>query len=46
MPGVTRQALLDLCREWGEFDVTERTFHMHELEEAIEDGRVKEMFGR
>jgi len=45
LPGVTRQALLDLCREWGEFDVTERVYTMDELVEAIEDGRVKEMFG-
>eukprot|EP00729_Bicosta_minor_P019375 gene19375-32432_t len=37
LPGVTRQALLDLCREWGEFDVTERVYTMDELVEAIED---------
>ena len=39
LPGVTRQALLDLCREWGEFDVTERVYTMDELVEAIEDGQ-------
>ena len=45
LPGVTRQALLDLMREWGEFEVTERAFTMDELAKAMDEGRVKEMFG-
>ena len=31
--------------QWGQFKVTERTFTMPELQAAIEDGRVKEIFG-
>ncbi|TSQ23977.1 Branched-chain-amino-acid aminotransferase, cytosolic [Bagarius yarrelli] len=45
LPGVTRQSLLDLAREWGEFKVTERTLVMKELLEALKGGRVLEVFG-
>jgi branched-chain amino acid aminotransferase len=45
LPGVTRQSILDLAREWGEFRVTERPFTMQELRRAIKDGRVHESFG-
>ncbi|XP_036408556.1 branched-chain-amino-acid aminotransferase, mitochondrial [Megalops cyprinoides] len=45
LPGVTRQSLLDLAREWGEFKVTERTMGMNELLEALDAGRVLEVFG-
>ncbi|MED6285516.1 Branched-chain-amino-acid aminotransferase, mitochondrial, partial [Characodon lateralis] len=45
LPGVTRQSLLDLARTWGEFKVTERTMAMKELLEALDAGRVLEVFG-
>ncbi|MEQ2178707.1 hypothetical protein GOODEAATRI_016909, partial [Goodea atripinnis] len=45
LPGVTRQSLLDLARAWGEFKVTERTMAMKELLEALDAGRVLEVFG-
>ncbi|XP_062841036.1 branched-chain-amino-acid aminotransferase, mitochondrial [Trichomycterus rosablanca] len=45
LPGVTRQSLLDLAREWGEFKVTERKVVMKELMDALKAGRVKEVFG-
>ncbi|KAJ8347280.1 hypothetical protein SKAU_G00286810 [Synaphobranchus kaupii] len=45
LPGVTRQSLLDLAREWGEFKVTERTLEMKELMQALDSGRVLEVFG-
>uniref|UniRef100_A0AAR2IZT6 Branched-chain-amino-acid aminotransferase, mitochondrial n=1 Tax=Pygocentrus nattereri TaxID=42514 RepID=A0AAR2IZT6_PYGNA len=45
LPGVTRQSLLDLAREWGEFKVTERTVVMKEFLEALKAGRVREVFG-
>ncbi|XP_064171172.1 branched-chain-amino-acid aminotransferase, mitochondrial [Anguilla rostrata] len=45
LPGVTRQSLLDLAREWGEFKVTERTLDMKELLQALDAGRVLEVFG-
>ncbi|XP_068193902.1 branched-chain-amino-acid aminotransferase, mitochondrial [Antennarius striatus] len=45
LPGVTRQSLLDLARNWGEFRVTERTMGMKELLQLLDAGRVLEVFG-
>jgi len=45
LAGVTRQSVLDLANEWGQLTVSERTFTMPELQAAIQDGRVKEIFG-
>lgn len=45
LPGVTRQSMLDLSRQWGEFKVSEKVFFMPELVEAIKEGRVLEAFG-
>merc|ERR1719158_1006980 len=45
LPGVTRDSILHLAREWNEFKVSERTVTMKELQEAVEKGRVVEMFG-
>ena len=45
LPGVTRDSLLTLAREWGEFQVTERTFTIDELCKAVDEGRVYESFG-
>uniref|UniRef100_A0A673WSV5 Branched-chain-amino-acid aminotransferase n=1 Tax=Salmo trutta TaxID=8032 RepID=A0A673WSV5_SALTR len=45
LPGVTRQSLLDLAREWGEFKVTERTMGMKELLGALHSGKITEVFG-
>ena len=45
LPGVTRDSLLTLAREWGEFKVTERTFTIDELCKAVDEGRVYESFG-
>nr|KAF6493754.1 branched chain amino acid transaminase 1 [Rousettus aegyptiacus] len=45
LPGVTRQSILDLAREWGEFKVSERYLTMDDLITALEQNRVREMFG-
>ncbi|NXS47828.1 BCAT1 protein, partial [Balaeniceps rex] len=45
LPGVTRQSILDLARNWGEFKVSERYITMSDLTAALEEDRVKEMFG-
>ncbi|XP_062337161.1 branched-chain-amino-acid aminotransferase, mitochondrial [Osmerus eperlanus] len=45
LPGVTRQSLLDLARQWDEFKVTERTMTMRELLGALASGQVLEVFG-
>uniref|UniRef100_A0A8C0BMH2 Branched-chain-amino-acid aminotransferase n=1 Tax=Buteo japonicus TaxID=224669 RepID=A0A8C0BMH2_9AVES len=45
LPGVTRQSILDLARNWEEFKVSERYITMSDLTAALEENRVKEMFG-
>ncbi|KAI9295048.1 branched-chain amino acid aminotransferase II [Neoconidiobolus thromboides FSU 785] len=45
LPGVTRSSILGLARQWGEFKVSERRINMKELEEALKENRVIEMFG-
>nr|XP_045234852.1 branched-chain-amino-acid aminotransferase, mitochondrial isoform X3 [Macaca fascicularis] len=45
LPGVVRQSLLDLAQTWGEFRVAERTITMKQLLRALEEGRVREVFG-
>ncbi|WKY16215.1 hypothetical protein Q1695_001140 [Nippostrongylus brasiliensis] len=45
LPGVTRDSLLELAREWGEFKVSEKSFTMHDLKKALDEGRLFEMFG-
>jgi branched-chain amino acid aminotransferase len=45
LPGVTRDSILQLARDWGEFEVTERVYYLKEVLEAIKDGRMIESFG-
>uniref|UniRef100_A0A8C6HB57 Branched-chain-amino-acid aminotransferase n=1 Tax=Mus spicilegus TaxID=10103 RepID=A0A8C6HB57_MUSSI len=45
LPGVTRQSILELAQQWGEFKVCERHLTMDDLATALEGNRVKEMFG-
>lgn len=45
LPGVTRQSLLDLARDWGEFPVSERRVVMCDFLTALKEGRVIEVFG-
>jgi branched-chain amino acid aminotransferase len=45
LPGVTRDSILQLSRQWGEFTVSERPVTMRELCVASEEGRIVEMFG-
>ena len=46
LPGVTRDSILYLAREWGDdMDVSERSLTMAELTEAAGDGRLLEAFG-
>jgi branched-chain amino acid aminotransferase len=40
LEGVTRRSVLDLTRKWGDFKVTEATFSMPELRDAIKSGNV------
>jgi branched-chain amino acid aminotransferase len=45
LPGVTRDSILALSRGWNEFAVSERMLSIHEIIEAINNGRVIEAFG-
>ncbi|KAM9311000.1 branched-chain-amino-acid aminotransferase, cytosolic-like [Gastrophryne carolinensis] len=45
LPGVTRRSILDLASKWGEFKVSERCMTMADLVVALEERRVREMFG-
>ncbi|CAL1271716.1 unnamed protein product [Larinioides sclopetarius] len=45
LPGITRQSLLDLAREWNEFKVSERPITMKEVIQAKAEGRLLEIFG-
>jgi len=45
LPGVTRDSILKLCRSFGEFDVTERQYTLHEVMDACTEGRMIEAFG-
>jgi len=45
LPGITRRSILELARQWGEFDVVERSFTMPQVVAALKEGRVHEMFG-
>jgi branched-chain amino acid aminotransferase group II len=45
LPGVTRDTVLSLVRNWSEFEVSERPIHWREIEETIAENRMLEMFG-
>jgi len=45
LPGVTRQSLLELAAGWREFDVVERPIFMHDIERALNEHRLLELFG-
>jgi branched-chain amino acid aminotransferase len=45
LPGVTRDSILQLARQWGEFDVVERHYTLKEVIAAVEEGRMIEAFG-
>ncbi|KAI9485823.1 MAG: aminotransferase [Benjaminiella poitrasii] len=45
LPGVTRDSIIGLAKEWNEFEVKERGMTMPELRDLVKAGRVVEMFG-
>jgi len=45
LPGVTRKSILELCRQWNEFKVSEADWTINQLLKALKDQRVIEMFG-
>nr|CAG4645495.1 EOG090X051P [Lynceus sp. MCZ IZ 141354] len=45
LPGVTRLSLLEMSRQWNEFEVSERKITMKEVIRALESKRLLEIFG-
>jgi branched-chain amino acid aminotransferase len=45
LPGITRDSILSLTRDWGEFDVSERHITVREIRQAAAEGRLCEVFG-
>uniref|UniRef100_A0A5S6QQL8 Branched-chain-amino-acid aminotransferase n=1 Tax=Trichuris muris TaxID=70415 RepID=A0A5S6QQL8_TRIMR len=45
LPGVTRQTIIELAKEWDEFSVVEKHYTMAELLKALQENRVIEIFG-
>ena len=44
LPGITRNSVLQLCRDWG-MEVEERRISVDELLQAQKDGKLEECFG-
>ena len=44
LPGITRDSVLTLCRDWG-YKVSERKISVEELLEAQKTGKLEEVFG-
>lgn len=44
LPGVVRNSLLALAKEWNQFEVTERTFTMKEVIRLLSEGRVRKIY--
>uniref|UniRef100_A0A2M3Z096 Branched-chain-amino-acid aminotransferase n=1 Tax=Anopheles braziliensis TaxID=58242 RepID=A0A2M3Z096_9DIPT len=45
LPGITRDSIVQLCHQWGEFSVREEKFTMPLVKELAKEGRLLEMFG-
>lgn len=45
LPGITRDSIIRMCREWGEFTIKEEKFTMPLIKKLAKQGRLLEMFG-
>jgi branched-chain amino acid aminotransferase len=45
LPGITRDSIMQLAKQWGELQVTEDRLTMCDLAQAIDENRVYEAFG-
>jgi len=45
LPGITRDSVLTMTREWNEFKVTEKRITMKEVQKALKENRLVEIFG-
>lgn len=44
LPGITRKSCIEILKDWG-YNVSERRLSIDEVEEAADNGQLKEMFG-
>lgn len=44
LPGITRKSCIEILKDWG-YKVSERRLSVFEVEEAADNGQLKEMFG-
>ncbi|XP_059490335.1 branched-chain-amino-acid aminotransferase, cytosolic [Neocloeon triangulifer] len=45
LPGITRQSIIELALQWGEFKVVERKITMPEVQQLLNEKRLLELFG-
>lgn len=45
LPGVTRDSIIQLAKMWGDFEVSETHYTLHDVIDAVEEGRMVEAFG-
>ena len=45
LPGVTRLSILELTKNWNEFEISERKLTIHEILEGAKSGTLLEVFG-
>lgn len=43
LPGITRDSILQLTRQWGRFKVTEDIFTMPDVCQLVNEGRVSKL---
>ena len=43
LPGITRDSIIALAKEWRDFKVTERNFNMFELTKLLKENRVSRL---
>jgi branched-chain amino acid aminotransferase len=41
LPGVTRDSIIYLCKQWNEFKVSEEVYTVHDIIDAVKENRVR-----
>ena len=45
LPGITRDSIINIAKEWEDVEVQEKRIHMKEIEDGVRDGNLLEFFG-
>ncbi|XP_004525908.2 branched-chain-amino-acid aminotransferase-like [Ceratitis capitata] len=45
LPGITRDSILALTKQWGKFEVREEVITMPQVSQLLNEGRLLELFG-